>query len=232
MVILQKYVRDNLGISRRKAEEIIWQGLIEVNGTIAKPGVMVDPEKDIIKYKKDLITNKKKKLVYIIFNKPAGYVTTKSDPHNANTIFTLLPKKYSTLSPVGRLDKDTEGLLILTNDGDLNYRLSHPKFGIEKEYQAVISGKLKVKDKAALEKGINTPNLTTAGCVIKNVRVLKSTTSLSVIMHEGQKREIRLMFAHFGHTVLALKRVRVGIAKLEGIKVSEYKEVKYEDLYC
>ncbi len=232
MVILQKYIRDNLGISRRTAEELIWQGQVNVNGITAKPGQMIDPKKDEVKYKNELVSNKKKKLVYIIFNKPSGYVTTKSDPHNTNTVFTLLPKKFSKLSPVGRLDKDTEGLLVFTNDGDLNYRLSHPKFGIEKEYQVVITGALKPKAKSSLEKGIKTPELTTSGCVIKNLKLNKSTTSLSVIMHEGQKREIRLMFAHFGHSVLSLKRVRIGIAKLGSLKVSEWKEVTYEDLYC
>lgn len=219
---LQKYIRDLLGMSRRKSDDLIAAKKVQVNGVTAKLGQLVDPQKDTVTVEGKELRGTKK-LTYILLNKPAGYLTTRYDPHNPNTVYDLLPKDMNNLFPVGRLDRDTEGLLILTNDGDLSYQLTHPKHEIEKEYFAIITGKLLLNEKKQIEGGINDIDLHTSPAKVKVLRQSSSETQLNITLHEGQKREIRRIFAYFGHNVKYLKRTRVKSLKLEGLEKGKWR---------
>lgn len=210
MIRLQKYLRDMLGFSRRKAEEYIAAGQVRVNDSTAQLGMSVDPQKDEILFQGKKVLPKKLELVYIMLHKPQGFVTTRSDPQERRTVFYLLPKNMQQLFPVGRLDYNTEGLLLLTNDGDFAYRLTHPKFEVEKEYLVTIDGALRPEEKNRIEAGLKTKDLQTGKMKIRILSSQPKKTALLITLHEGQKREIRRIFEHFGYRVMDLKRIRLG----------------------
>ena len=226
---LQIVIRDSEGISRRKVEELISKGKIYVNGKRAKLGQQVDPGKDKI-----LVNGKKiggsLDFEYIIMNKPPGCITTRKDTHNRKTIFHLMPRKYKHLFPVGRLDYYSEGLLILTNDGDLTYKLTHPKHEVEKEYYVELQGELKDSEKAGIEKGLKTKVITSSPCKITIKTRKEGKTVLNIILHEGQKREIRRIFTVFKYEVLKLKRVRINNLKLGNLKKGKWEKINNKDL--
>jgi len=208
--------------SRRNALEIIKSGRVFVNGKITpEPSYPVDAEKDRIFLDNKKITLKAKS--YLMLNKPVGVTTTRSDRYAEVTVMDLLPKEYRHLYPVGRLDKDTEGLLLLTNDGDLAYRLMHPKFNVHKEYLATITKKLKDKDRLKLKKGVFIENKKTSPCRIKELFKSVSHSDLTVSIHEGRKRQIRLMFLSLGYKVIRLRRVSEGCLKLGALKPGKWR---------
>ncbi len=157
-------------------------------------------------------------------------MTTSADPHAKNTIFDLIPSKYHHLSPVGRLDKDTEGLLILTNDGDVNYKLTHPKHDVDKTYFVKISGVLDPQDKIKLERGVYLDHRMTAKAHIKNVKRKKVFSELYITIHEGRKRQVRRMFAKVGHKVSYLKRVTQGPIILGRLKIGHFRLLNQKEI--
>ena len=157
-------------------------------------------------------------------------MTTKSDRHAEKTILDLLPRKFYHLSPVGRLDRNTEGLLLLTNDGDTAYCLTHPKFNIEKTYFVCIRGKLLPDKKNRLERGVMIEGKKTAPAKIKNVRILKDKTELMIMIHEGRKRQIRIMFAKSGHKVIYLKRLVQGPLILGALKKGNWRLLNRQEI--
>jgi 23S rRNA pseudouridine2605 synthase len=197
-----------LGIaSRRKADEMIEHGRVHIGTDIlAKPGAMVDIEKDVI-----FIDGKKIDLEniggreYVLLNKPAGYITTVRDTHQRRTVMDLVPKQKA-LFPVGRLDKDTTGALILTNDGELAHRLMHPSFEMEKIYEVVVAGSIKRADITRIETGVNIGDPKKSCLKIVNSTSLKGETALTVCLHEGRKRQIRRTFIALGYKIKTLKR--------------------------
>jgi len=200
--------------SRRKMTEVIKRGGVSVNGRVIESFTEpVDPQKDVISVDGRRISTQAVPNLYLLMNKPRGIVVTTSDDRGEKTVLDILPEKYRNirLYPVGRLDKDSTGLVLLTNDGDLTYRLTHPRFEKEKEYLVRFEGKLTVDDQARLEKGIELDDGRTAPAVIGNA---PPPYNYSVIIHEGRKHQVRRMFAALGYTVLALKRVRLGKLKL------------------
>lgn len=211
---LHKYIA-NCGIcSRRNAEVLIQEGRVEVNGVIVSElGTKVE-EGDEVRVDGERIG--KPKLSYVIMNKPKGVVTTMDDPRKRNTIVRYLPDIGVVLKPVGRLDMDTEGLLICTNDGELAARLTHPRYGIEKEYVATIEGVLDEKQLGKLCSGIGLDGKKTAPAqftvVYENAK--GNETVVNIVLHEGRYRQIRRMFEAVGSRVLALKRVRLGPIRL------------------
>ena len=221
-VRLQKFIRDCSGISRRKAEGLISAGLVTVNGERAVLGQVVDSGADVVK-----VSGEEQKAdkapVYIVLNKPRGYTTTRADPHAEKTIYELLPEEFKKLFPVGRLDKDSEGLLFLTNDGDFTYRLTHPKFEVEKEYTVVIRGSLTKKEKENIETGVKTEGFSTSPAKIELIVQNLSNTTLNITIHEGQNREIRRMFGLFNHEVLSLKRIRTHKILLGDLAVGKWR---------
>lgn len=207
--------------SRRKAEQLIREGRVEVNGgTVTELGRKVDPD-DEVRVDGQLVTGAKHYTV--IVNKPAGVVTTLHDPQGRPTIVKFLPDYGVQLKPVGRLDMDTEGLLLCTNDGELANRLAHPRYGIEKEYQAIVSG---VPDEKALEKlrkGVFVEGRKTAPAKVEviHAEAKANTTALRITIHEGRKRQVRLMCEAVGHPVTSLKRTRLGPLRVKGMRVGE-----------
>ena len=215
--------------SRRRAMELIFQGHVTVNGQVTlEPSTPIDSARD--KVCMDGILLQAKSHEYIILNKPAGYVTTLKDRHAAKTVRDLLPKNLRHLYPVGRLDKDTEGLLLLTNDGDAAYKLMHPKFHVDKTYCVGIQGRLKESDKACLEKGVSIDGRTTAPSKMSHVKYVADTTEFQMTIHEGRKRQIRLMLASCGYKVIYLKRIIQGPLTLGNLKIGHWRVLQKEEI--
>ncbi len=207
---IQKIISAAGVTSRRAAEELIAEGRVRVNGqVVTELGTKADPSKDHIKVDGKLI-NPHQPLTYIMLNKPAGYVTTMSDPEGRPTVQDLLKGVKIRVYPVGRLDYNTEGLLLLTNDGDFAHLVTHPKHEFPKTYLAKIKGVLEDGAIAALEAGVFLKDGKTAPAKIKKIRKEESNSWLEITIHEGRKRQVRRMFDHMGHTVIRLKRVKTG----------------------
>lgn len=226
---LQKFLAQQGIASRRKAEEYIAEGLVKVNGKIITTlGHKIDPEKDIVAFKNQELIADHEPHIYLLLNKPSGYLCTSSDTHQRKTIFDLLPQNQRLFS-VGRLDKETEGLLIVTDDGDLTYKLTHPKHHIEKEYMVVCRGSLDNAKKEQLEKGVLLEGKKTAPCKI-DIKSKGDSTTLHITIHEGRKRQIRNMFEIIGHNVHYLKRIRIGHLKLANLAIGQYRPLSGKEL--
>jgi len=198
--------------SRRRMADAIMKGLVEVNGRIVSDlRHAVDIDKDRVTVDGHIVDMKPKQFVYLMLNKPVGVLSTVHDEHGRETVIDTLPPKYRDigLHPVGRLDKDSAGLLLLTNDGDFTYRLTHPKFEEEKEYLVRIDGRLKPQEILRLQKGIELEDGVAQGAIVRSVSGILPF-NYSVTLHEGRKRQVRRMFAALGYRVTALRRVREG----------------------
>ncbi len=202
--------------SRRAAEEWIAAGRVQVNGEIVREmGVKVGPD-DEVRVDGQILAGTR--LYYLVMNKPTGVITTLSDPQRRRTIAQYLPDVGgATLKPIGRLDMDTEGLLMFTNDGDFAHRMAHPRYGVEKEYHALVEG---LPDEEALRKlreGVIVEGRRTAPADVRVRNVVQKTGDalLVLILHEGRKRQVRYMCESVGHPVLTLKRVRLGPIRLD-----------------
>ncbi len=209
--------------SRRKMADAIRAGSVKVNGVTAESFVMpVNPRTDVVLFEGKRIQLNREPVVYLMLNKPQGLLSTTSDERGRSTVMDILPENYRHLRlyPVGRLDKETTGLLLLTNDGALTHRLTHPSFEKEKEYLVEIEGKLSPSEIQKLERGIKLEDGVTSPAVIKELRTI-SAFNYSLIIHEGKKRQIRRMFAHLGYTIMALKRIRIGKLMLGNLKEGE-----------
>ncbi len=226
---LQLFLSRNGVCSRRKALPIILSGHVKVNGqVISEPSTEVDPQKDTIECDGKVIQGKG--YSYLLLNKPAGYVTTKEDRFAEKTVFELLPQEYQHLVPVGRLDQDTEGLLLFTNDGDLTFGLTHPKFNIDKVYFVRIKGKLEQRHKTLLENGIMLEGKKTSPAKINNIKITGPQTELFITIHEGRKRQIRLMFAELGYPVVYLKRMAQGPLTLGNLPAGQWRELEQKEI--
>ncbi len=224
-VRLQKFLSEQGIASRRKAEQFILGGHVTVNGKAAKIGDKVDPKLDQIKVFGKPVKVSEEKL-YIVLNKPKGYVTSKRDPLGRKTIFSLLPEALRRkVWNVGRLDFNTEGLLLLTNDGELTQELSHPSFEHEKEYQVEVNLPPTEKQISQLKEGVELPTGTTYPAKVK----AKGATLLLTI-HEGKKHQVRRMIEAVGLNLKSLKRIRVNKLKLPAIPAGEYVLVDKKDI--
>jgi pseudouridine synthase len=218
---LQKYLA-HAGIgSRRKCEELIIQGKVTVNDEVVTLGTKIDPAQDIVKINGKVITKKEAK-IYLMLNKPAGYVTTAKDNYGRFTVLDLVKDVKARIYPVGRLDYETEGLLLLTNDGQLAYRLTHPKYEITKVYQALVKGVPKETELNKLREGIILEDGLTAPAGVQALTKLKDQALIEISIHEGRNRQVRRMFEAIGHPVLKLKRIKMGPLSID-IPVGEYR---------
>lgn len=230
-VRLQKFLADAGVASRRSAEKLIEEGKVKVNGQIVKQlGTKVDPQVDVIEYNgKTIIVETQH--VYYMLHKPVRYVTTASDEKGRKTVLDLLKVKERVF-PIGRLDFLSSGLLILTNDGELTYKLTHPKHVVEKKYLVEVEPKVS-KDKVAyLSKGVDLGIYKTSPCKIKLVKDEENTQVYEVTIHEGKNRQIRRMFEHIDTQVKRLKRIAIGELRLGKLPVGEFRplteqEIKY-----
>lgn len=208
--------------SRRAAEDLIRAGRVEVNGELVlELGVKVGADDTVSVDGRPVRIAKQ---YTVLLNKPTGYVTTLKDPQGRPTISQLLPDYGVQLKPVGRLDMNTEGLLLCTNDGELALRLAHPRYGIEKEYLAVVKGLPSEKALDQLRKGVWIEGGRTQPAQVELIGQKGSTeASLRIVIHEGRKRQVRLMCEAVGHPVTKLKRVRIGNMRLHGLRAGECK---------
>jgi len=213
--------------SRRRLADAIKQSRVAVNGeVVADFRYPVDTEKDRVAIDGRPIKLGVEQPVYLMLNKPRGVISTVRDERGRRTVIDCLPQKYRSLRlyPVGRLDKDSTGLLLLTNDGELTHKLTHPSFEHEKEYLVQISAKLKSSEKQRLERGIELEDGRTHPAVVKEVPSLPPF-SYSITIHEGKKRQVRRMFDSIGHPTLSLKRIR-----MENLTLGDLGEGKSREL--
>lgn len=226
---LQVFLSHSGVCSRRRALDMVKEGRVKLNGAVClEPSTPVDPAKDSVEVNGKNI--KGKAYDYILLNKPAGFTTTKADRFALRTVLELLPGNLRHVAPVGRLDRETEGLLLLTNDGDVAYRLTHPKFNVDKTYFVRLSGRLDVHMKKSVERGIIVDGKLTAPAQIKDTLVHKDSTELTITIHEGRKRQVRLMFAKVGLKVIHLKRVRQGPLTLGALKTGRWRALSQQEI--
>lgn len=227
---LQKILARAGVCSRRKAEEFIKTGRVAIDGRIVtEMGLKVDPDRQLIEFDSKPVSSPEKK-IYILLNKPAGYVTTLHDPQGRPIVTSLLKKISSRVFPVGRLDLDTEGALILTNDGELAQRILHPSFEINKTYVAKVAGRPNHLKLQQLTTGIEIEGRKTSPARLKILNTEAGASIVEITIHEGRKRQVRKMFAAISHRVLELKRTAYGGLKLGSLPKGKYRFLSKKDL--
>lgn len=219
---LQKFLAESGVASRRASEAIILEGRVSINGRVVRTlGTKIEPGHDRIELDGQPLKTRRK--IYIAVNKPPGFLCTRKDPLNRNTVFDLLPPEWAHLVSVGRLDRDSEGLLFLTNDGDFVLHLTHPRYGVRKIYQAAVEGKVHPPMLKRFTQGIEDD-----GEILKaeKARIISATNSKSVVeleLAEGRNREVRRLFASQELNVIKLQRIQIGRIKLGELPVGKWR---------
>lgn len=230
-VRLQKFMAEQGVASRRKSEELILAGKVKVNGHVAQIGMKINPRKDLVTVGKQKLTNvKNRKMVYIMLNKPRGYVTTVSDELGRKTVMDLLPDFGVRIYPVGRLDKDSEGLLLLTNDGSFTNCMTHPSHEYAKVYRVTVRPAVDDNILYNLRNGIEIDGRVTAPCDVTVLTEEENRVVLEFVLHEGRNRQIRKMCESQGLEVARLKRISIGPIKLGMLKQGDYRELSEQDV--
>lgn len=227
---LQKYFSDCGVMSRRAAEEEIKKGLVRVNGSVAELGLRIDPERDVVEYKGKAVALQKKSNCYILLNKPRGFVTTLSDEKGRPTVAALVSDVKTRIYPVGRLDMDSDGLLIMTNDGELTNKLTHPRHEIPKIYHVTVAGSVSAQTVEALSRP-----MTLDGYEILPVKVCKldfngSNTLLEFTLYEGRNRQIRKMCELQNLKITRLCRVAIGELSLGSLEVGKWRHLTADEV--
>jgi len=229
--LLRYMVEAGLG-ARRQVVAAIKVGRVAVNGKQAESYTMpVYPQADRITFDGKPVSFHARARIVLMLNKPLNLLTTTSDDRGRQTVLDILPAEYRGLGlyPVGRLDHDTTGLLLLTNDGNLTYRLTHPRFELGKEYLVHIEAALSRQEKDLLEKGVLLDDGATAPAEVKEVNY-EPPYNYSITIHEGRNRQVRRMFAHLGYTVKALKRVRMGKLRLGDLAEGSFRRLSVQEI--
>jgi pseudouridine synthase len=221
-VRLQKFLADAGVASRRASEKLIVRGVVTVNGrVVTELGSKVDPLHDAVSVEGALVRTRKK--LYIALNKPPGFICTRIDPETRRVVSQLLPAEWSNLFTVGRLDRDSQGLIFLTNDGDFSLKLTHPRYGVHKKYVAVVEGRLESSQLARFTQGVQHEGETLKA---ERVRLVDANNSHSVVeleLAQGKNREIRRLFEVLGHTVAELRRTQIGPIKLGELPLGKWR---------
>ncbi len=229
---LQKYLAQAGVASRRKCEEYIEQGRVKVNGkTITELGTKVNPETDKVEFDNKIISKQNEEHTYILLNKPIDYVTTVKDQFDRNTVLDLV-KVNKRLVPVGRLDMFTSGALILTDDGDFVYKITHPKHEITKTYTVTLKGIVTREDVKKLENGVDIGDFTTSKARVKILKTDEETNKsrLEITIHEGKNRQIRRMCEAIEKKVLALHRSKIGNIGVKDLKIGTWRYLKKSEV--
>ena len=229
---LEKYIATSGIASRRSVKKSIHAGSVTVNGKLVLvPGHPIDVEIDVVEFEGKRVEPLAEH-TYLMLNKPAGCLTTRRDERGRPTVMDLVADLPDTIYPVGRLDLETEGLLLFTNDGHFAYRLLHPSHEVEKSYLAWVKGVPPDASVQRLRQGVTIPSGTTAPAQVKRLRVSKDGTStkFEVVIHEGKKRQVRLMFKAVGHPVIRLKRIRIGNLRLGNLPSGAYRLLTAEEV--
>ena len=227
---LQKYLAEAGVGSRRKCEEYIEQGKVKVNGSIATIGVKIDPEKDKVEFEEKEI-NKIEENVYILLNKPIGYVTTVNDQFGRDKVLDLIKIKQRIV-PVGRLDMYTSGALLLSNDGEFIYKITHPKHEIDKTYTVTVKGIITDQEVEKLRKGVKIEDYTTKPAKVKILKIdeEKNISRLAITIHEGKNRQVRKMCEAIGKKVQALHRSKIGNLDVKDLKMGTWRYLKQKEI--
>ena len=227
---INKFLAEYGVASRRHADEIIQAGRVKINGATAQLGADVQDE-DIIMIDDQPLTRQEKKQYYYLMNKPKGVVCTVSDDRGRKTVVDYLPKTGARIFPVGRLDYATEGLLILTNDGELAYRLMNPTNEIPKTYLARIEGTLTEKDLKPIRSGVELDGYLTKKCKAHIVETNKAYTKVHITITEGKNRQVRRMFEAIGKNVEFLKRIKIGQLSIGGLDRGAVRELTADEIF-
>ncbi|MDD4492995.1 MAG: pseudouridine synthase [Eubacteriales bacterium] len=226
---LQKFLADAGVASRRKSEELIKDGRVTVNGTIiTELGTRVSDEDEVYIGNKRISVSEEH--VYIMINKPAGCITSVKDQFSRFSVTDLLDGVCERVYPVGRLDYDTTGLLLLTNDGSLAYKLTHPSMEIEKTYSALVKGVPTTEDIAVFQEGFEIDGRKTSPAKMKVVRVLKNDSIVEITIHEGRNHQVKKMCAAIGHPTITLKRISLGPLTLGGLKEGQWRHLNENEV--
>ncbi|MFA6330782.1 MAG: pseudouridine synthase [Clostridia bacterium] len=216
--------------SRRSSDLLINNGKVTVNGKLANAmGIIINPDKDIVTCN-GVVVEFAQDIVYYMLNKPKGYVTTVTDPYNRPTVMQLLSGINLRVFPIGRLDFATEGLLLITNDGDLTNKLTHPSHNIQKIYQVTVTGTLNENNIKELESGMVIDGYKTAPASVEIITQLENSIDVNVKIHEGRNRQVRKMFEQIGKEITHLKRVQIGEIKLGKLKRGEYRALTKDEI--
>lgn len=227
---LQKYLARAGIASRRKAEQMILDGRVKVNNKLVKElGTLVSPETDVVSVDGKPVQGAEKK-IYLMLNKPIGIITSVKDEQNRPTVMDFVKAVPQRIFPVGRLDRDSEGLLLLTNDGSLAYKLTHPKYEISKTYQVLVKGRPGKKALDFLRKGIVLNGRKTSPALVKILRQLNKETLVEISIHEGRNRQVRRMFAQIGHPVVELKRTKFSFLELGDLASGQYRYLSTQEI--
>ena len=229
---LQKYLAEHGIASRRKCEEYILAGKVKVNNEVVKElGKKINPQVDKVYFENKEVKNNQEEKVYILLNKPIGYVTTVEDQFKRDTVMQLV-KINKRIVPVGRLDMYTSGAIILTNDGDFVYKVTHPKHEIEKTYIATVIGKVSNEEIEKLRKGVEIDDYTTKEAKVKRIKEdeVKNQTRLEIIIHEGKNRQVRKMCEAIGKKVVALHRTKIGKIEVRDLKLGTWRYLKESEV--
>lgn len=231
IIRLNKFLSTSGIGSRRKCEEFIKEGKILINDRIiTELGTKIDPEVDKIFFrgKGKILLNQSKQ--YYILNKPTGYITTMEDPNDRPTIKKLMPKIKERIFPVGRLDLNSRGIILLTNDGEMAYRLTHPKFKITKTYLAKLQGKIDTQTAIRLRKGVPLKDGQAKALSIKVIKHTKTNSWVNITLSEGRNQIVRRMFMKLGYHVLKLKRTQFAFLRLDMLKPGDYRRLTHYEI--
>lgn len=226
---LNKYIAHAGIASRRKADELTINGNVKINGlTMREPGYNVKPG-DVVEVNGQRISGQEK-MEYVLLNKPKGYITSMQDEKGRPVVTELVADVDARLFPVGRLDYNTSGMLILTNDGDLTYRLTHPRHQVTKTYRALVSGVLSKEKLFRLRKGVDIGGFVTSPAQVKVIRQAERSAVVDITIHEGKNRQVRKMFAAVGNPVQELQRTAIGDLRLGRLKEGHYRKLTRNEI--
>jgi len=222
---LQKILSSAGVCSRREAETLIAEGRVKVNGVVVDElGAKADPEKDVIKVGSRVVRVQAERH-YLLMNKPKRCITSLKDPQGRKTVIDILPRELNRVYPVGRLDYDTEGLLLLTDDGEFANAVMHPSRKVPKTYEAKLKGVMSDAEIGLLESGVRLEDGITAPARVKKLKLTGNNSWLEITIHEGRYRQVRRMCETLGHEVLKLRRTKVGPLDLKGVPLGTYREL-------
>ena len=227
---LQKFIADAGIMSRRAAEEEIKNGNVSVNGHVAELGMKIDPHRDVVTYRNQKIAYEKREYTYIMMNKPRGYLSSTSDDRGRKCVTDLLDGVKARVYPVGRLDMISEGMLLLTDDGELKNRLTHPSHSLPKLYRVKVGGEVSDEQYKILTSALEIDGYTIKPVTVNITDTDESGTVLKMTLYEGRNRQIRKMCEAAGLTVKRLSRVSIGSLKLDGLPVGKWRYLDDEEV--